>query len=304
MHKLKRAGNSILLFTAFIWGMAFAFQRQAGDLISPFFFTAARMSFAAIEIWLLSAFRSFKSKNEKMAVPEKEACKRDTLKAGLLCGIAMGIGVVLQQYGIDRTSAGKAGFITSLYIVLVPLISSFVLKKKVTGRIWEAVAVALAGMYLLCMSSAEGLSTGDLYVIACTGFFAMQILFTDHYSSKVNTTQVAAIEFTVVAVVSWVLAYIFEQPDLGIIRQVIIPVLYCGLCSAGIGYTLQIVGQKYTDPTSASLCLSFESVFAVMGGALLLGEHMSAKEISGCVIMFIAIVLVQLPAHIFKRRKV
>jgi drug/metabolite transporter (DMT)-like permease len=265
--------------------MAFAFQSQAGAVLGAFTINAARMTLAAIEVGIVCLFHKKKTGGEY---------KKNTLKGGIICGIFMGIATSLQQIGIVYTTAGKAGFITALYILFVPLFSAFFLRKRITKKAWIAVFIAIAGMYLLTMGSAEGLSTGDIYVFVCAIFFTFQILAADYYTPKADPVMIAEIEFVIIAVVSWILAFIFENPDISQIKEVIIPILYCGCISGGIGYTLQMVGQKYADPTPASLCMSFEAVFSAIGGAIILNEVMSPRELAGCIIMFAAIILVQL----------
>ncbi len=293
MTETKHLGNFILLFTAFIWGMAFAFQSKGADVLPPFTFTASRMSLAAvatIAVCIILDKRAGTGKEKKGSTYQKT-----TLKAGLFCGLAMLGGVIFQQIGIGYTTAGKAGFITALYILIVPLASTLILHKAPGLRIWVAVIAGLIGMYLLCMGSPEGINPGDIYVMLCALFFSVQIMLIDHFSGCADPVKIAAIEFTVISLICWIVAFIFEKPDPAAFKTALVPILYCGLISGGLGYTLQIVGQRYTDPTSASLCMSFEAVFAVVGGALLLGQHMSTRELVGAAIMFIAIVIVQLP---------
>ena len=309
MEQTKLKGNLILLLTALVWGMAFAFQSQGSRVLPPFSFTAARMSLAAIEvtafaIWL-DCKRGFFRKPERNAAgaskPDGTGASdfreyiRTTIKAGIVCGLAMLGGTVFQQIGVTYTSAGKAGFITAMYILIVPIIASVVLKKAPGLRIWTAVAIGVIGMYLLCMGSPEGLAKGDIYVIICALFFSVQITLIDSFGGRADPVKIAALEFIVISVICWVIALLIEKPDAAGFVKVIVPILYCGCVSGGLGYTLQIVGQQYTDPTSGALCMSFESVFAVVGGALILGQHMTQRELLGAAIMFLAIVLVQLP---------
>jgi drug/metabolite transporter (DMT)-like permease len=293
MNSKKTFGNLILLFTAFIWGIAFAFQSQASTALGAFTIGATRMTLAAVEIGILCLFLDKKNKKTKADTPPEY--KKNTIKGGLICGLFMGIATTLQQIGLEYTSAGKAGFITALYILFVPILAAIFFKTKISLRVWVSVFIAVVGMYLLTVSSAEGIGIGDIYVFGCAIFFTLQILVADKYTPKANPIQLAEIEFIVIAVGSWILAFIFENPNIADIKEVIIPILYCGCISGGVGYTLQMVGQKYADPTPASLCMSFESVFSVVGGAIILHETMSGREITGCIIMFIAIILVQLP---------
>jgi drug/metabolite transporter (DMT)-like permease len=301
MKDKKLLGNGILLFTSFIWGMAFAFQSQAAAVLGAFTISAARMTLAAIEVGILCLILDRK---KKAAVSEKTNCcteqmqrqyRRNTVKGGLICGTFMGIATVLQQIGLTYTSAGKAGFITALYILFVPIFGAIFFRKHITGKTRIAVIIAIGGMYLLTMGSAEGIGRGDGYVFGCAVFFALQILAADIYTPKADPIKMAEIEFILIAVVSWVFAFVWEEPRISDIREAILPILYCGCISGGAGYTLQMVGQKYADPTPASLCMSFESVFSVVGQAVILHEILSGRELLGCIIMFAAIILVQLP---------
>ena len=224
--------------------------------------------------------------------------KKSTILGGIICGLFMGIATTVQQMGLMYTSAGKGGFITALYILLVPLIAAVVFKQKIQMRVWIAVLIAVVGMYLLCVTPGEGfeLNKGDVLLIVCALFFSLQILFADIYVPRANPVKIAAIEFIVIALGSWILAFALEEPSIAQIKAAIIPILYCGLISGAAGYTLQLIGQKYTEPTPASLMMSFESVFAVVGGVILLGDVMPLRELLGCIIMFAAIILVQLPS--------
>jgi drug/metabolite transporter (DMT)-like permease len=290
MRNKKTLGNFILLFAALIWGMAFAFQRQASAYMGAFTIGAVRMTLAAVEIGILCLFL----RKRKTAVKDKQK-EKNTLKGGIICGVFMGIATTLQQIGLTYTSAGKAGFITALYILFVPLLGALLFKKRITPGAWIAVAIAIVGMYLLTVSTAEGIGAGDIYVFGCAVFFTFQILAADIYTPKADPIMLAEIEFIIVAAGSWICALLFETPNLADVKEAIIPILYCGCISGGVGYTLQMIGQKYADPTPASLCMSFEAVFSVLGGVVILQETMSGREIVGCVIMFFAIILIQLP---------
>jgi len=304
LKNTKTKGNLILLFTAFIWGFAFAFQNQAGALCSPFLFGASRMTLAAISVggicFGMDARAGKLDKNFKLFKEEErnKDYKKSTWIGGIVCGLFMGVATTFQQMGLMYTSAGKAGFVTAMYILLVPIASAIILKKKSSIRVWIAVAIAVGGMYLLCVAPGEdfSLNKGDILTLCCAFFFTFQIIFADMFVPRGNPIKIAALEFIIIGVLSWILAFIFEDPSIEMIKAVLVPILYCGLISGALGYTLQLVGQRYTDPTSASLIMSLESVFAVIGGAILLSEKMSVRESIGCVIMFAAIILVQLPS--------
>ena len=198
--------------------------------------------------------------------------------------------------GLVYTTAGKAGFITAMYMLLVPVIGAVFFKRKNTWIVWSAVLLGVAGMYLLCITEEFRFSYGDMLVSLCALFFSFHILCCDHFSQRGNPICISAVQFVTAAVISGVTAVIFEDPDAGKVISALIPILYCGIVSGGIGYTLQIVAQKRTDPTAASLILSLESVFAAIAGAILLRERMTTRELAGCIILFAAVILVQLPA--------
>lgn len=288
MKNRKSFGNLILLFTAFIWGMAFAFQRKAAAIMGPFSVSAGRMSLAALEVGILYCVLAAgrKARGETLSPKKRKA----SLKGGLICGLCMGAGSILQQTGLGTTSAGKSGFLTALYIVMVPLLSGPVRKKKVSRQVWAAVGIALVGLWLLT-GGGGGFTRGDLALLCCALAFSLQILAADAFDG--DPVLMAEVQFLLVTAISWVLAVLLEKPTIGQYRAALIPLLYCGCISGGVGYTLQLVGQKYADPAPASLCMSFESVFSVLGGAMLLGEHLSLREGIGCAVMFAAILLVQ-----------
>ena len=292
MRHRQLIGSLILLIVAVIWGTAFAFQRMGTGVIGPMTFTASRMTLSAVAV----GFVSFLIKDPDMAdAAGSSARRRDTLTGGVLCGLFLVSATLFQQIGIAYTTAGKAGFITALYILLVPIISTVFLRKPSSWIVWIAVLLGLAGMYLLCMTEGFSLARGDALVCVCAMLFTGHILCCDRYAGRGNPVRISAIQFVTASVVSWTLAFIFETPSVEAIRSALVPILYCGLASGGIGYTLQIVAQRFTNPTVASLLMSFESVFAVLGGAVLLHERMSTRELLGCMVMFIAIIVVQIP---------
>ena len=292
MRHRQLIGSLILLIVAVIWGTAFAFQRMGTGVIGPMTFTASRMTLSAVAV----GFVSFLIKDPEMAdAAGSSARRRDTLTGGVLCGLFLVSATLFQQIGIAYTTAGKAGFITALYILLVPIISTVFLRKPSSWIVWIAVLLGLAGMYLLCMTEGFSLARGDALVCVCAMLFTGHILCCDRFAGRGNPVRISAIQFVTASVVSWTLAFIFETPSVEAIRSALVPILYCGLASGGIGYTLQIVAQRFTNPTVASLLMSFESVFAVLGGAVLLHERMSTRELLGCMVMFIAIIVVQVP---------
>lgn len=295
MKNPKTLGNLLLLLTAMIWGTAFVFQRVGMDEIGPFTFSAARMALAAVMIGTLALLRAGKN-------PPTAAMRAETLRGGLFCGCFLAAASLFQQAGLVYTTAGKAGFLTAMYILLVPVLGVLLLKRKERALTWIAVLLGVGGMYLLCAGGGLRLSRGDALVSVCALLFAGHILCCDHFSRRADPVALSAIQFAVTAVISFVLAMLIEQPRFEQLRAAALPILYCGLISGGLGYTLQMTAQRFTEPTVASLLMSLESVFAVLAGALLLHERMSMRETIGCVLLFAAILLVQLPDFLQKRR--
>jgi drug/metabolite transporter (DMT)-like permease len=225
------------------------------------------------------------------------------LIGGVVCGLVLFVAMNLQQFGIfNGTEAGKAGFITALYILNVPIIGLF-LKKKVKANIWIGIAIALAGLFLLCVKPGESfaLQKGDIYVLLCSVAFAFHIIVVDFYAPKVDGVKLSCIQFIVAGAISCICMFLFEEPKVGDIIDNTVPILYAGIGSSGIAYTLQIIGQKYSPPTLASLAMSFESVFAVLSQVVVMWIMPSPREILGCAIMFAAILLAQLPE---KKKKI
>lgn len=223
------------------------------------------------------------------------ASHRSTLIGGFCCGIALGAASCLQQVGISMTTAGKAGFITALYIVIVPVLGIFI-GKEIPKIIWLCVAIAVAGFYLLCVNEGFSISRGDLTVLGCAVLFSIHILLIDHFVSLgVDGVLMSCIQFFVAGALSLVLTLLFEEPSLSAILHAKVSILYAGILSSGVGYTLQITAQKHTDPTIATLLMSLESVFAALSGWLILHETLSPKELLGCALVFAAVILAQIP---------
>ena len=284
--KTGQMRNSLLLLlTAFIWGAAFVAQSVGGEAVGCFTFNGVRSLIGALVllpvIWLMD---SKKKENQKTLIT-----------GGICCGVMLCIASNFQQFGISFTTVGKAGFITAMYILIVPILGLF-MKKKPGLQVWLGVVLAVMGLYLLCMTSGSfSLSKGDFLVLICAGFFSLHILIIDYFSPKVDGVRMSCIQFLVCGILSMVMAFIFETPEVSVILSGWLPILYAGVLSCGVAYTLQIVGQKNMDPTVASLILSLESVFSVLAGWLILNQTLSLRELSGCVLMFLAIILAQLP---------
>ena len=290
--KTGQMRNSLLLLlTAFIWGAAFVAQSVGGEAVGCFTFNGVRSLIGALVllpvIWLMDA-----KKKEEL---EQKEDQKTLIMGGICCGVMLCIASNFQQFGISFTTVGKAGFITAMYILIVPILGLF-MKKKPGLQVWLGVVLAVMGLYLLCMTSESfSLSKGDFLVLICAGFFSLHILIIDYFSPKVDGVRMSCIQFLVCGILSMVMAFIFETPEFSEILSGWLPILYAGGLSCGVAYTLQIVGQKNMDPTVASLILSLESVFSVLAGWLILNQTLSLRELSGCVLMFLAIILAQLP---------
>lgn len=299
MNKRKLLSNLMLITAAIVWGVAFVSQEKAALYVDTFTVNALRSLIAAVALIPLIIFTS---KSNNKPIFEKSKTERGLLlKAGFLCGTFLCLSSFLQQTGIsiypsDAAISARSGFITALYVIFVPIFS-VVFKKKVNFTVWISVIIATVGLYLLCGSNGlKGIYLGDILVLCCAVSFAMQILCVDRFIDRVDGIKLAAMQFLFCGVESLILMFIFEQPQIGNIMFAFKFILYLGLVSSGVGYTLQIIGQKYSDnPTVASILMSLESVFAALGGWILLGKALSLVEILGCAVMFAAIVLAQIP---------
>lgn len=296
MNKTKN--TFLLLLTAFIWGVAFVAQSVGMDYVGPLTFNASRFIIGAIFLIPCIAFLDKLKEKENQAacknIPAAPQNKKVLITGGICCGIAIAAASTLQQYGIAYTTVGKAGFITALYIVIVPILGIF-LKRKPRLIIWFSVLLALVGLYFLCMTDSLSFSKGDTLVLLCAFVFSLHIMIIDHFSPMVDGVRMSCIQFAVAGVLCGIPALIFEHPTFSSLIAAWAPILYAGILSCGVAYTLQIVAQKNYDPTVASLLLSLESVFSVLAGWVILHQALSPREIFGCVLVFIAIILVQLP---------
>ena len=294
----KVLGNILLILTAFIWGTAFVGQRQGMEHMGPITFNACRMALAALTIGTVSFVlrKRDAQKQQDMSDQSRREYRKNTVIGGICCGFFLTIAALFQQMGMVYTTAGKGGFITAMYILLVPVINWILFKRKSRPLVWIAVLMGIAGIYLLCVTEGLTLEKGDALVMVCPFFFAGHILCCDYFVQRANPVELSAIQFFTVTVLSTIMAFIVENPTWQQVTAAIVPIVWLGVLSGGIGYTFQIIAQQYTDPTVASLLMSLEAVFAVMGGAVLLGERMSARELIGAAIMFAAIILAQIPA--------
>lgn len=303
--KKKQLGNSLLLLlAAVIWGSAFVAQSVGMDYVDPFTFTFARSIIGGfVLIPCIIFLKKWKAKKEPGFVEQREQIVTKTeLIGGICCGTALCVASNLQQVGIVSTTVGKSGFITALYVVIVPILGIF-LNKKVPKIIWFCVALSVVGLYLLCMSGESlSLGFGDFLTIICAIVFSFHILIIDYFSPKGDGVVISCIQFFTCGVLSAILMIVFESPSLANIWAAIGPILYAGVLSSGVAYTLQVVAQKNVNPTVASLILCLESVVSAIAGWLILNQTLSAKELFGCCLMFAAIVLAQIP--IPERKKV
>ncbi len=285
----RRKRNIVLLFlAAVIWGFAFVAQ-SIGNVMGPFTFNSVRCilgSIVLIPVLLLQKSPKYK--------------RRDNIVAGISCGVLLCIASNLQQLGIGYTTAGKAGFITALYIVFVPVAGLF-LKRKCTAQAWAGVVLSLIGMACLCLWGGGGAlgseGKGELLLLLCAVTFTGHILVIDHFSERVNGVLVSCIQFLVCGILTGIPALLLERPTMQELTSCPEALLYAGILSCGVAYTLQVVGQKGVNPTVASLVLCLESVFSVVGGMLILRERMELHELLGCALMFAGIILAQLPSQ-------
>lgn len=297
MKSKKLLGNILLTLTAIIWGSAFVAQRVGMESIEPITFTAARMALAAAAVGLVALLSGKRARREppSRSTEEERAFRRSTVIGGICCGCFLTAASIFQQMGVVYTTAGKAGFITAMYMLLVPILHFLLFGKKNTWLVWFAVLVGVVGMYLLCVTESLRLTRGDTLVCICALLFSGHILCCDHFARTGDPIRISAIQFITGALISAGLAFLTESPSWGKLFSAAVPILYCGLLSGGLGYTLQIIAQRFTDPTIASLLMSLEAVFAVLAGALLLHERLSPRELAGCIVLFAAIILVQIP---------
>lgn len=301
MNNKKIISVLLLVMTAMIWGASFVFQMMGAAEVDAYTFCGGRMTLAAIAVGIVVMILERSNSTGFTASDQNEASfRKNTVVGGICCGACLAIALILQQMGMPYTTAGKAGFITALYIIIIPLMGWLFLRRKNSLITWIAVFTGVAGMFLLCVNPDENLifSKGDLLILTSSLCYGVHLFFCDHFTKIGNPLKISAIQFVVAAILSWIAAFLLGSPSIEGLRAAIIPFLYCGLMSGGAGYTLQIIAQRYVDPVRATLILSTESVFAVIFGVLLLGERMTGRELVGCFMMVIAIFIVQLPQKV------
>lgn len=292
----KYKGQICLLLAAIIWGSAFIFQKMGMDHIGPFTFGIFRFGLGALAllpvIWIYGSINNNKPvEKQKYITPWGD---RELLMGGFLCGLASFIAGSLQQVGIVYTTAGKAGFITSMDIVIVPILLLF-LKKKVHPWTWTGIVIAVFGLYLMCLTDGFNIQLGDGLVMLCAVGYSFQILLIDHYAERVDVLKLSFLQFFLSGVLSIIPAVLFETIEMEAVIACTVPILYTAILEVSIAFTLQIVGQKYTPPATATIIICLESVFAALSGALFLGEVMSARELIGAGLMFLAFIIAQIP---------
>ena len=295
-------GASLLILGSFIWGTTFVAQSMGTNHLNAFSFNCIR-NFIGVFALIPVLFIQLYTQNANMNSAQiKKVFTKDLLLGGFICGTALCLASNFQQMGIEHSTVGKSAFITTLYIVLVPLLGLF-FKKKLSPQIWCGVLLAMIGLYLLCMKDeAFVLTTGDIYLLLCAFFFTIQITAVDYYAPKVNCIALSMMQFLTTAILSGIGMLFTELPTMENIIGALFPLLYAGVLSSGIAYTFQIIGQKHLAPTVASLIMSLESVFATLAGWIVLHEILSTKELIGCGLVFAAVVLTQLPSFKLKKK--
>ena len=292
-NRITWISNLLLLLTAIIWGFAFVAQSVGMNYVGPWTFVFTRFIIAA---GLLVPLSVVSEKSYRASLPtavEEKSYQREVLRGGASCGVLLGLASITQQIGMKTTTAGKAGFITACYVVLVPLLGFFI-GKKPKKSIWISVLLALVGLYMISMHGGMTIEHGDAMVCLCALLFSFQILSIDHFSEKVNPIRLSNLQFFFASLVGFLGMLLFEHPTVEGILGGLPSILYAGVLSSAVGYTLQVVAQKNTDPTIASLLMSLESVFSAVGGFLILHQLLSIRELIGCVIVFSAVILAQL----------
>lgn len=292
--KTKVRNSCLLFLTACIWGSSFVAQSVGMDYIGPYTFNCLRFLIGSLVLLPVIFFSRHRKKDQKDRYKDRTLQKKEMLCGGIVCGVVLCIASTLQQIGIIYTTAGKAGFLTAMYIVLVPVLGLF-LKRKAGLQLWISVGLALLGLYLLCMKGAFSLNGGDVLLILCAVGFSVHIMVVDYFSPKLDGMILSCIQFLVAGLISGIGMLLSEQFDWHMVLLAAKPILYSGVLSCGVGYTLQVIAQKGLNPTVASLLMSLESVVSVIAGFLVLHEVLSGRELLGCVFMFAAVILAQIP---------
>lgn len=296
-HSLYLFGVAALLICSIIWGTSFVAQSIGGETCEPFTFNCVRSGLATVFlIAICPLLDKLLGKKYTFLGTEDPLLQRRLLRGATLSGICLTFAIFMQQWGIMYTSAGKSGFITALYIVLVPFLGLYFFHNKITLNNWLGVLIATIGMYFICITESLSITKGDFITLACPVLFSLQILVVDYYIPELDGVRFSLIQFAVVTLLSAIFMFILETPTIDKIMGCIYPLLYLAIMSNGVAYTLQIIGQKYVDSVIASMLMSLESVFALISGWLFLNQVLSFREISGCVLVFAAIMIAQIPS--------
>lgn len=290
--------SAMLLLAALVWGVAFVAQSEGLNYVGTFTFNTCRflLGGAVLIPCIFFLHRRKDSVWQTLSETEKKEQTRMGIIGGICCGCILCLASCLQQFGIGQTTVGKAGFITTLYIIIVPFMGLF-LKRKIGMNIWISAVIAAVGMYFLCITESFSIGAGDQLVLMCSVVFSVHILVIDHFSPKADGVVISCVQFFTAGVIAGVLMLLFDHPSISAILAAAVPILYAGVMSCGVGYTLQVVAQNGVDPTVASLLLSLESVFSVLAGWIILGEKLSGRELFGCALVFAAVLLVQIPTE-------
>ncbi len=307
MKKNNLKGSLILCLASLLWGLAFVVQNRAADKIPPFAFNFMRCFIAALFLFALMSVMAIK--NSKYKPVPKNMDKKLLAKGSIICGIMLAVSTNFQQFGIAAYPKGvpteaRSGFLTALYVIIVPIISIFA-KKKVSPIIWFSAAIAVMGFYMLCLfEGITGFYFGDILILLCAVTFSLHIICIDKYCDLIGGIRLSAFQFVVGGIISGILSLIFEIDSVHFanIVSVLPEILYMGIISSGVAYTLQIMGQKFAEPAVASLSMSLESVFAALGGWAISGNALKGNEIIGCILVFGAIIFAQLP-QFFKTKE-
>ena len=297
MKKQPLKGTILLLIASVIWGTAFVAQSMGSNHLNAFAFNGLRNFIGAFTLLPVLIWKLFTTPNESKSICDKIKVlfNKDLLLGGLTCGLSLCVASNFQQMGLETSTVGKSAFITTLYIVFVPLVGLF-FKKKLPVRVWVGVILAIIGLYLLCMKDEVFvLSTGDIFLLLSAFFFTIQITAVDYFVPKVDGIALSMMQFLVTAIFSCIGMLFTEIPTMNNVFDAALPLLYTGVISCGIAYTFQIIGQVHLPPTVASLIMSLESVFAALAGWIILKEVLSTKELVGCGLVFTAVILTQLP---------
>lgn len=305
MQKTNIRNSGLLFLAACIWGVAFVSQQVGMDYMGPLTFNGVRSLLGAVTLLPLIACKGAagRRKDRKEIREETKIQKTDRkhgekwimyAAAGICCGLALAGGSSLQQMGLQYTSVGKAGFITTLYIIFVPVTGIFI-GKRVQLQVWIGAAAAVVGLYMICVKESFSINKGDGLIFLCAVLFTIHILVIDYFSPKIDGVILSFLQFLVCGILCTIAAFVWETPQLSQVKEGIVPLLYAGVMSCGVGYTLQVIGQKNVNPTVAALILSMESVVSAVAGFVILGQELEPRELLGCLIVFAAVIFVQLP---------